>query len=193
MARKHRFTEFLQPNVFYVLDYSLGETSMLAQLVQAGFRSISAPELTLETAEIKEGNWPFKRKLITGAAVNTLTLSKGVTFFDSDFWRWASRASVGAKTFGLDIGMLGLKSGFRKDLFLIQFLRGVPNAMKFFLPFGGWDRGLNVFPAKIWMLENTIPTRYKVGTDFDGSTGEISIAEIELSMENFDEIAIASL
>lgn len=190
---RRRFAEYLQPNVFYLLDYSLGETSMLAQLIQAGFRSVTAPEITLDTEEIKEGNWPFKRKLITGASVNTLTLSKGVTFYDSDFWRWTSRAAVGAKTFGLDIGMFGLKSGFRKDLFLIQFLRGVPNAMKFFLPFRGWDRALNIFPAKLWMLENTIPTRYKVGSDFDSQSGEISIAEVELSMENFDEIAIASL
>jgi hypothetical protein len=47
-------------------------------------------------------------------------------------------------------------------------------------------------PAKAWMLHGCIPTRYKVGGDFDATSGAISIAELDIAVDYFDEIALTS-
>jgi len=60
-----------------------------------GFSAITAPELTLETEEIQEGNWYYPRKVVKGATVGTITLSRGATFFDSDFYRWINATMTG--------------------------------------------------------------------------------------------------
>lgn len=46
-------------------------------------------------------------------------------------------------------------------------------------------------PAKAWMLYGCIPTRYKTGGDFDASSSDISIQELEMQYEYFDEITLA--
>jgi hypothetical protein len=61
----------------------------------SGFATITSPEITLETQEIKEGNWHFKRTAIKGADVSQMTLTRGVTFANSDFWRWVIAAVTG--------------------------------------------------------------------------------------------------
>jgi hypothetical protein len=47
-------------------------------------------------------------------------------------------------------------------------------------------------PAKAWMLYGCMPSRYKAGSDFDASSSEISIMELELAVEAFDEISLSS-
>jgi len=47
-------------------------------------------------------------------------------------------------------------------------------------------------PGKAWRLYGCLPSRYKVGGDFDASSGAISIAELEVAYEYFDEISLAS-
>jgi hypothetical protein len=47
-------------------------------------------------------------------------------------------------------------------------------------------------PAKAWMLKGCIPTRYKAGTDFDAKSGEVSIAELDVSVDYLDEISLTS-
>ena len=45
-------------------------------------------------------------------------------------------------------------------------------------------------PGKAWMLYGALPSRYKTGGDFDASSGAISIAELEIAYEYFDEISL---
>jgi hypothetical protein len=40
------------------------------------------------------------------------------------------------------------------------------------------------------MLINCIPTRYKPGSDFDASSGEVSIAEIDIQPQYFVEFSL---
>lgn len=47
-------------------------------------------------------------------------------------------------------------------------------------------------PAKAWLLKGCIPTRYKAGSDFDASSGAISIAELDIAIDYFDEISLTS-
>jgi len=47
-------------------------------------------------------------------------------------------------------------------------------------------------PAKAWVLYGCLPTRYKSGGDFDASDSSISIQELELAVEYWDELALGS-
>lgn len=47
-------------------------------------------------------------------------------------------------------------------------------------------------PAKAWMLWNCIPGRWKAGTDFDATSSEVSIAELDIEPEFVEEIALGS-
>lgn len=68
-------------------------------LPSAGFSAISSPEMTLSTEEIKEGTDPFPHHVITGGTVNSITLAKGVSSFNSDFWRWITGCLMGEGKF----------------------------------------------------------------------------------------------
>lgn len=47
-------------------------------------------------------------------------------------------------------------------------------------------------PAKAWLLHGCLPARYKVGTDFDGLSSAISIAQLEISTEMVEEISLSA-
>lgn len=47
-------------------------------------------------------------------------------------------------------------------------------------------------PARAWLLKGCIPVRYKAGSDFDGASSEISIMEIEMSVDSMSEISLFS-
>lgn len=48
-------------------------------------------------------------------------------------------------------------------------------------------------PGKAWMLYGCVPTRYKAGGDFDANSAEVSIQEMDVSVEYFDEISLSSI
>jgi hypothetical protein len=45
-------------------------------------------------------------------------------------------------------------------------------------------------PAKAWVLSNVLPARFKVASDFDARSSEVSVSELELSVELVEEIAL---
>jgi phage tail-like protein len=45
-------------------------------------------------------------------------------------------------------------------------------------------------PAKCWILEGCIPVRYKVASDFDAMSSAVSIAEVEMQLESFEELSL---
>lgn len=60
-----------------------------------GFAGCSGLELTAETEEIREGNWPFPHHVIKGGAVGQVTLRRGILPRDSDFYNWFNAALFG--------------------------------------------------------------------------------------------------
>lgn len=48
-------------------------------------------------------------------------------------------------------------------------------------------------PAKAWMLYGCLPMRYKTGSDFDASSSDVSIMELDVTVEYFDEISLSSV
>ena len=48
------------------------------------------------------------------------------------------------------------------------------------------------FPARAWLLHNCVPTKYKAGSDFDAKSSDVSIMELELEPETFEEFALSA-
>lgn len=99
----------------------------------AGFSAVSSPEITIETTEIREANYPFTRKVVKHADVATLTLARGVTFYNSDFFNWmkiAISGNTGAGSTSGGLVKLNQIGGitYRRTLVLIHFFRnfGIP-------------------------------------------------------------------
>lgn len=47
-------------------------------------------------------------------------------------------------------------------------------------------------PAKAWVLYGCIPSRYKAAGDFDATDSAISIQELELAVESWDELSLGT-
>ena len=47
-------------------------------------------------------------------------------------------------------------------------------------------------PAKAWVLYGCLPARYKAGGDFDATDAAISIQELDLAVESWDELSLGS-
>lgn len=213
----------------------------------SGFSAVSAPEISVETQQISEGNWPYTKHVVKGASIGSMTLSRGVTLVQSDFWRWTTAAVQGTTGSGfLPVGGVT----YRRTLLLIHFFRNLPipvitgangkpdpiangilqaalaaggtalvsttagftaagdaaslgvstgvasavqlaslniaNAV-----FGPSSMGIKV-PARAFMLKNCIPTRYKTGSDFDASSGQVSIQEMDIQPEIVEEISLTA-
>ena len=88
MAR-FSFTDLLQTTNFYLFDIGpIDALSIPIFIPLFGFSSITSPELTLTTQQITQGNALYPHTVITGATVGPITLSRGISGIDSDFWRW---------------------------------------------------------------------------------------------------------
>jgi len=47
-------------------------------------------------------------------------------------------------------------------------------------------------PARSWLLHNCLPVRYRAGSDFDASSGEISLMELEVQPEYIEEFSLGT-
>lgn len=124
------FSDKLQSHCFWLFDASpIGTLSLPLFSPLAGFASCTMPEITLDTQDITEGNWYFKRQIVTGASIGNLTLTKGATFLDADFYRW-TLAALHGDTRGVRFNEgIALEVGGptpRRTLVLIQFFPRSP-------------------------------------------------------------------
>jgi hypothetical protein len=87
--------------------------------------------MTFEMYDITEGNSMFRKKVVKKADVDSMTLTRGVTFWDSDFYKWAMAALTG-NTSGVKVGsvQVGSVGGVtpRRNLMLIHFFSRYPGA-----------------------------------------------------------------
>ncbi len=220
--------DYLQAYPFWLFDVAPIETLALPIFTPlSGFATITAPEITVELQDIKEANWPFKRHSIKSSDVSPITLTRGVTFANSDFWRWIIASVMGDTEWQLKIpaippSRIGGPTP-RRQLILIHFfsrnpfgtlanaaaavINGVfdtgaaaagalnpgtvPSALSAALGQFGFDIAPRI-PARAHVLHGCLPTRYKVGSDFDARSGEISIAELDIKPELVEEISLTS-
>lgn len=83
-------SDYLQVYPFWLMDVAPIEGASLPIFNPLiGFSTITAPGMTFETFDITEGNALYRKKVIKKADVDPMTLTRGVTFFDSDFYKWS--------------------------------------------------------------------------------------------------------
>jgi phage tail-like protein len=153
MARA-RNTDFYQSFTFHVVE----EGGYLNPA--AGFNTATLPDVTVETAEYREGirTWTYKQPAFP--TVDNITLTRGVSKKGTDFYNWVMTVVEG-------------NEAYRTDLELWHF-------------HGTDQRGLTGSPSRVYRLLEAYPTRVKLAADFDANATDISIEEIEMACEKIE-------
>jgi hypothetical protein len=183
---RRRIFDMLQSHRFWLLD--LLPSSVYPFFVLGsplyGFASISAPEITLELREIKQLNSMWKSEAYAGGGASAITLTRGARYNDDTFYDWVKRAMRGSDT-------------VQRTLLLIHYtgqnaLQGPGGwSLDCPAPLDSWE-GAAFVPGRVWVLWSCLPTRYKAGTDFDASSAEVSMMELELQPHAIEEIVLGA-
>ena len=131
---------------------------------EAGFQSVTTPELNLEHVEYREGTKTYTEKYPGIPSVNDITMSRGASRKDTVFFDWIIRAIEGAE--------------YRADLTIFHFIRGARS-----VPFQNSD--VSDEWTKRYVVRNASPSRVKPAMDLDASTGDVSLAEVDVAYESF--------
>jgi phage tail-like protein len=123
MARTQVLDELLT-HEFHIIDIDIQPPFNPPILLwpTAGFSSVSAPELTIETDTITEGTSDYTYPILKRASTSPLILSKGVSMYNSDFWRWIIGGLSGHNDQELSLSLTGmpLAPARRRNLLLIH-------------------------------------------------------------------------
>lgn len=188
--RGQRFFDYLNNFRFHVLDISF-QTPVVFN-VSFGFNYCTAPEISVETKEVKSGTFEYSNYVPVGASVAPIELRQGARLLNSDFYDWISRTVRGENS-------PSGENSPRRNLMLIQYSdmsahtgrTGDGSAVNGTGDFGNYVFSLNDLisrvPARAWMLMECIPVRYKAGSDFDALGNEISIAELTIQPQFIQE------
>lgn len=186
-----RLFDYLQNYSFHAFDLTIPVPGITAFTPTFGFNSITSPTISIDFESIQEGNWEFTRKVIKSAEVDEITFTRGVHILDSDFWRWVVNSITGYN--GGKVGKF-FKYKIRRDILLVQFTGrnwGSNEISNFGLAgINLRTLGLARVPGKGWILRNCIPSGYKATSDLDATSDEISLSELTITFEYFEEWAI---
>lgn len=192
---RSRVFDMLQSYPFWVFDPgTLGASVMPSVFDPAlAFSACTTPEFTAQFYDIKQIVSRHTRKVFRSVEVSPITLSRGVRWWDSDFYIWMTSAIRGER-------------GARKTIFLVHFLTerlftaGDTTKSTFensstvqIQPEGGLAVLSNRVPARAWVLRGCLPGRYKAGSDFDANDSSVSIATLDIYPETIDEVTVATL
>lgn len=188
IPRGSRFSDYLTNLHFYMMDVSF-KTPVVFN-VSYGFRYIQAPELTVNTKEVKDGTNAYHKFVFQSATVGSITLHQGVQIFNSDFYDWIKSSVDGTQS-------------YRRNFVMLQFTDIAPFSVgdNGTGPLGGvggvilnsvmpLNDLLARVPGRAWMLKGCIPTHYKAATDFDALSADVSIIELTIQPEEFSEFSV---
>lgn len=123
MARTPILDELLS-HEFHLIDIDIQPpfNPPLVLWPTAGFSSITAPEMTADTTTIVEGTSDYTYTVVNRSSMSPMTLSKGVSMFNTDFWRWMLGAVSGKNDneIGLAANAVPIPPARRRNLMLIQ-------------------------------------------------------------------------
>lgn len=134
----------------------------------AGFNSVTIPELSMESTEYREGTAVYTKKFAGIPSYDSVTLTKGVTGEDTDFYKWANKAASGGE--------------YRADLLIMHFSRADVE--------GEDPSGKDLWGAstahRAYKCCECVPTRLKLTADMDATGSDVSIAELEVAVERVE-------
>ena len=130
---------------------------------QAGFNTASIPEINIEIAEYKEGVYLHRRKFPGDVTYSDLTLTKGVAKKNTAMFDWIN-ATKNGEEYRVDLQI----AHFHRDdvVGLADFTTATPN------------RIINCFECT--------PMRVKPGSDMDALSSEVSIEEMDITLERME-------
>ena len=201
-----RSGDFLADYRFHLYDVS--PTLSLFPFVfnpSIGFSAITAPNIVLDKPTISPGNAYYPHKWIKRANQNTLMLHRGATLQDGDMWRWLIASLTG------ETGSLTDMSGQRRNLMLCHFSladkRGsiasfqarqarLAPVTRIASPLAGFTSVpsfafIAKIPSRAWLLYDCQPASYRVASDFNAKSSEISIREMGIDYSEIDEIDLS--
>lgn len=131
----------------------------------AGFQSCTLPEVSQDVIEYREGVFQFTRKYLGIPVFTDVTLMRGMALKDTAFFDWARRGWEGGE--------------YRADFQILHFSRDV-------LESGGLSAGEPTEGTKRYNCHECMCIRAKPGGDLDATSAEVSLGEVDFSIEWFD-------
>jgi len=151
---------------------------------EAGFNSFTAPEITLEWQEYREGVRIFTEKYPGIPSMNDLTLGRGVARTETNFFEWML-AAVENREYRVDLNIYHMP---RSAMARPQANESDPGEGLSGLGFPDRDDS-GIAAAKTYRIFNAGPSRVKIAGDLDATSGDVSITEMEVVYERFDVLA----
>jgi phage tail-like protein len=133
-----------------------------SELGEAGFQSVTLPELSVETVEYREGIHTYTRKFAGVPSVSDMTMMRGVTKSDTAFYDWVRAAAEGGN--------------YRTNLTVYQWHRDGKQSV---------DKIADVDKARKYVCFECVPSRVKPGADLDATSSDVSLAELDVACEYF--------
>lgn len=123
-----------------------------------GFSAVTIPEFNVEIAEYREGIDTFTKKQAGIPSFTDVVLSRGVVRADTKFFEWVQKSGAS-------------EDEYRTDVEIMHFHRD--------------DR---VTPAHTYRLLEAWAFNMRPSTDMDGTSSDISIAEMSIAFEQLQVV-----
>ena len=169
MARPQT-TDFLMSFRFQVVMLTVGSEAKSYFTAEgapadAGFQSVTVPEISLEATEYREGTYKYTRKYPGPPTISEVSCIRGVTKTDTGFFDWCVAAMSGSE--------------YRADISIIQYAReNLADAGD-----GPDEYAFSEIPligARNYVCRECVPIRVKPAGDMEAMSGEVSLAEVGL-------------
>lgn len=144
--------------------------------VTAGFNSCTAPELSEEAVEYREGHYIYTKKYVGLPTISDLSLGRGVALTDGTFWAWIKDVVEGNAEYRANLSIYHFHRDAKQ-----QSTSGTTTEMDVDTNAGGFVR---------YDCNEAFPIRHKVSGDFDATSSEVSIQELDLAIESFNETIV---
>lgn len=129
---------------------------------QAGFQSVTLPELSVEAVEYREGIMKWTEKYPGVPTVSEVTLMRGVTRRDTAFFDMVMASIEGAR--------------YRATVIIYHYHRDEMGAE------------IGAESGRRYECGECFAIRAKPAGDLDSTSGEVSLAEVDLAVEKFTPI-----
>ena len=156
---------FIQPE-------SLQDSQQVTNFDEAGFQSVTVPELSADMVEYREGIFKYSRKFQGVPTVGNVTMQRGIALGDTAFTQWVM-TGINGGDYRCDISI----KNYARDS---QFGDGEQQAEAYRTPnsMGTIYREIKCF--------NCVPTRVKQMGEMDASGADILLSEVDFEMEYFE-------
>ena len=136
---------------------------------QAGFQSVTLPEISADVVEYREGIFKYTKKFQGLPTVSSMTLMRGIALGDTTFFEWIMGGLNGTE--------------YRCNLEVRQFARSSTRSTT--QTQVDYDSITNFRSLKAY---ECVPTRVKGMADLDATSADVSMAEVDIELEYFEII-----